>query len=81
MQFAPELYDPETDTFTELIENNIVRVYHTVSLLLPDGRVLTSGGGLCANCSANLYDGQTFKPPYLLTATGEPRPRPEITER
>jgi galactose oxidase len=81
VQFAPELYDPETDTFTELTENNIVRVYHTVSILLPDGRVLTGGGGLCGNCSANHYDGQIFTPPYLLTDKGEPRPRPEITER
>ncbi|KAJ9248383.1 CAZyme family AA5 [Paecilomyces variotii] len=78
VKFIPELYDPETDTFTELQQNNVVRVYHTLSILLPDGRVLNGGGGLCGNCSANHYDAQIFTPPYLLTETGEARPRPEI---
>ncbi|KAL1867031.1 hypothetical protein Plec18167_008822 [Paecilomyces lecythidis] len=81
VQFVPELYDPETDTFIELQQNNVVRVYHTLSILLPDGRVLNGGGGLCGNCSANHYDAQIFTPPYLLTETGEPRPRPEIISR
>jgi galactose oxidase len=78
VQFVPEIYDPKTDTFQKLQRNNIVRVYHTVSILLPDARVLNAGGGLCGNCTANHYDGQIFTPPYLLTANGEPRPRPEI---
>jgi galactose oxidase len=78
VQFVPEIYDPVKDTFTELQQNNVVRVYHTVSILLPDGRVLNAGGGLCGNCTANHYDGQIFTPPYLLTDSGEPRPRPEI---
>lgn len=56
------------------------RVFHT-SVVFPDGRVLSGGGALCGNCSANHYDGQIFTPPYLLSATGEPRPRFEITER
>lgn len=78
VQFVPEIYDPETDTFYELQQNNVVRVYHTVSILLPDARVLNAGGGLCGNCTANHYDGQIFTPPYLLTAAGQPRPRPAI---
>lgn len=78
VQFVPEIYDPETDTFTKMQQNNVVRVYHTVSILLPDARVLNAGGGLCGNCTANHYDGQIFTPPYLLTPSGQPRPRPEI---
>ncbi|KAK3498584.1 putative galactose oxidase precursor [Neurospora crassa] len=78
VQFVPELYDPESNTFTELSQNNVVRVYHSLSILLPDGRVLNAGGGLCGNCSANHYDGQIFTPPYLLTENGEERSRPEI---
>ncbi|CAG8234191.1 unnamed protein product, partial [Penicillium nalgiovense] len=78
VQLSPEIYDPAKNTFTELQLNNIVRVYHSVSILLPDGRVLNAGGGLCGNCTANHYDGQIFTPPYLLTNSGEPRPRPEI---
>ncbi|KAJ5131622.1 Galactose oxidase/kelch beta-propeller [Penicillium atrosanguineum] len=78
VQFIPEIYDPEADSFVELQQNNFVRVYHTISILLPDGRVLNGGGGLCGNCSANHYDAQIFTPPYLLTETGEPRVRPTI---
>ncbi|KAB8294322.1 hypothetical protein EYC80_009740 [Monilinia laxa] len=78
VQFVPEIYDPKTDTFTELTGNNVIRVYHTLSILLPDARILNAGGGLCGNCSANHYDGQIFTPPYLLTEKGEIRSRPEI---
>ncbi|KAF7189242.1 Galactose oxidase [Pseudocercospora fuligena] len=76
IQFTPELYDPETDTFEKMQRNNIVRTYHSVSVLVPDGRVLTGGGGLCGNCSANHYDAQLFTPPYLLTDSGDERERP-----
>lgn len=76
VQFTPELYDPETNTFQQLQKNNMIRVYHSVSILVPDGRVLTGGGGLCGNCSANHYDAQIYTPPYLLTETGEERKRP-----
>ncbi|PVH90017.1 carbohydrate-binding module family 32 [Cadophora sp. DSE1049] len=78
VHFVPELYDPETDTFIQLQQNNFIRVYHSLSILLPDGRVFNGGGGLCGNCSANHYDAQIFTPPYLLTESGEPRPRPRI---
>ncbi|KAI1075151.1 hypothetical protein F5B20DRAFT_585558 [Whalleya microplaca] len=78
VQFVPEIYDPESDTFVEMQKNNFIRVYHSLSILLPDGRVLNGGGGLCSNCSANHYDAQIFTPPYLLTETGELRPRPQI---
>ncbi|KAK3400890.1 putative galactose oxidase precursor [Sordaria brevicollis] len=79
VQLVPELYDPETNTFTQLAQNNVIRVYHSISILLPDGRVLNGGGGLCGNCSANHYDAQIFTPPYLLTKSGDLRPRPAIT--
>jgi len=78
VQYVPELYDPDTNTFTEVQQNNFARVYHHLSILLPDARVLTAGGGLCGNCSANHYDGQIFTPPYLLNDLGELRPRPRF---
>ena len=70
VQFTPELYDPKTNTFRQMQKNNMIRVYHSVSILVPDGRVLTGGGGLCGNCSANHYDAQLYTPPYLLTESG-----------
>lgn len=77
--FTPEIYDPDTDTFVPQNGNNMVRVYHSVSMLLPDATVLNGGGGLCGNCSANHYDAQIFTPQYLLTPDGQKRTRPAIT--
>jgi galactose oxidase len=78
VQFYPEIYNPETDSFDVMNGQNIARVYHSISMLLIDGRVLNGGGGLCGNCTANHYDAQIFTPPYLLTASGELRERPTI---
>jgi galactose oxidase len=78
VRFTPELYDPKTNTFTKMQKNNMIRVYHSVSILVPDGRVLTGGGGLCGNCSANHYDAQLYTPPYLLTESGAERERPDF---
>jgi hypothetical protein len=38
-----ELYDPEADRWTTLAAASVPRVYHSVALLLPDGRVWTAG--------------------------------------
>jgi galactose oxidase len=75
----PELWDPATQRFTQLAAMSVPRVYHSLSLLLPDARVLTAGGGLCGVCDTNHPDGQVFTPPYLLDAAGNPRPRPTIS--
>ena len=34
------------------------RNYHSVALLLPDGRVFSGGGGLCGPCATNHPDAQ-----------------------
>jgi galactose oxidase len=57
----------------------VPRVYHSVGLLLPDGRVFSAGGGLCGTgCATNHFDGQIFTPPYLLNADGSAARRPII---
>lgn len=77
---APELWDPETEAFTTLPAMAVPRNYHSVALLLPDGRVLSAGGGLCgAGCAANHPDLQILSPPYLSNADGTPAVRPVIT--
>ncbi|KAK1141043.1 hypothetical protein N8T08_009616 [Aspergillus melleus] len=76
---TPERYIPSGDQFVEQFPNNIVRVYHSWSVLLPDGTVLNGGGGLCADCAANHYDAQLFTPAYLFDADGNRATRPEIT--
>jgi galactose oxidase len=50
-----------------------------VAVLLPDGRVLTGGGGLCGGCATNHFDAEIFTPPNLLNPDGTPAPRPTIT--
>lgn len=75
---APELFDPATNTFTVMPSMSVARNYHSVALLLPDGRVLSGGGGLCA-CAGDHQDVQVLSPPYLFNADGSAAPRPVIT--
>ncbi|MEA2699034.1 MAG: large repetitive protein, partial [Myxococcales bacterium] len=76
---VPELFDPTTETFAPLPPIAVARNYHSVALLLPDGRVLSGGGGLCgAGCPANHADVQLLSPPYLFNADGSPAVRPTI---
>ena len=76
---SPELWNPSTGKFTIMAPEAIPRNYHSVAILLPDGRVFSGGGGLCGDgCTANHPDGQIFSPPYLFNTNGTLRPRPVI---
>ena len=78
-RMSPEIWNPETGQWTTLAPMAVPRAYHSVATLLPDGRVFSGGGGLCAGaCNTNHLDGQIFTPPYLLDANGNARVRPEI---
>lgn len=39
-----EIYNPATNTWTVVAKQTVPRVYHSVALLLPDGRVAIAGG-------------------------------------
>ena len=39
-----EIYDPATDTWKPGAVASVVRMYHSVALLMPDGRVVTASG-------------------------------------
>ncbi|KAF4967788.1 hypothetical protein FSARC_4721 [Fusarium sarcochroum] len=77
-QFEPEMYYPDSDQFKLMKPNNIVRVYHSIALLLPDGRVFNGGGGLCGGCDTNHFDAQLYSPPYLYDSKGNLATRPKI---
>ena len=72
------MWDPATEEWTPLLPMGAQRTYHSVVLLLPDGRILSGGGGLCGTCEVNHFDIQIFTPPQLLRASGAPLPRPSI---
>ncbi|MDM0050404.1 DUF1929 domain-containing protein [Variovorax sp. J22R115] len=74
---AAELWSPATESFVTLPPMQRARNYHSVALLLMDGRVLSGGGGLCA-CSGDHPDAEIYTPPYLLAPDGSPAPRPVI---
>ncbi|HET9040556.1 MAG TPA: Ig-like domain-containing protein [Gemmatimonadales bacterium] len=71
--FAAELWNPGTEKWTTLASNQVIRMYHSTSILLPDGRVLHTGSGDGAG-AANERNAEIFSPPYLFRG-----PRPEIS--
>ena len=75
--FAAELWNPTTKAFRLGASMAVPRNYHSVALLMIDGRVWSGGGGLCG-CSADHPDAQIWSPPYLFKADGTPATRPEL---
>jgi hypothetical protein len=71
--FTAELWNPGTEKWTTLSSNHVIRMYHSTSILLPDGRVLHTGSGDGAG-AANEKNAEIFSPPYLFRG-----PRPEIS--
>jgi hypothetical protein len=69
---TPERYDPFAGTWSTLAPAAVPRVYHSVALLLPDGRVWTAGSDYGpGNHEARI---ELFSPPYLFRG-----PRPTVT--
>jgi hypothetical protein len=61
---AAELWDPDSEKWTVMASQSVNRVYHSTSLLLKDGRVLSTGSGDAAG-NTNHYDAEIFSPPYV----------------
>lgn len=77
---SPEGWDPETGTWREYAPMTIPRNYHSIALLLTDGRVLAAGSGYNSNSvpASTHQDGQVFSPPYLFAPDGSPAARPVV---
>jgi hypothetical protein len=76
--YQVELYNPKTGNWTLGASAAIPRLYHNSALLLPDGSVLTAGGG--APGPVNELNGEIYYPPYLYLqdGSGNPAPRPTV---
>jgi len=71
---ATELWNPTSGTWTLMARSaSLLRGYHSTSLLLPDGRVIHSGGGAGGGTIDNL-NYEIYSPPYLFKG-----PRPSVT--
>jgi hypothetical protein len=83
--YNAERWDPATGQWTTLAAQAVTRQYHSTALLLPDGRVLSSGGGICGTCDQVGYlakNAEIFTPPYLFKkdGSGQLAARPEIAQ-
>ena len=78
---AAELWNPVTESWTTMAVEARPRTYHSTALLLPDGRVLTSGSGEGGGVEYenSEFTAQIFSPPYLFKADGSLAPRPVIS--
>ncbi len=65
--YKAEMYNPDANTWTDMAAMQRPRIYHSSALLLPDGRVLTSG-------TDGEFSAEIYSPPYLFAG-----PRPTIT--
>jgi hypothetical protein len=69
--YLAEMWDPQTETWSNMASEAIFRGNHSTATLLPDARVVVAGGDL-ANPSGN--NREIYSPPYLFKG-----PRPTIT--
>jgi hypothetical protein len=85
--FEAEIYDPGANTWRLTAPATVARLYHSVALLLPDGRVVTAGGNPDKGRSITWLPPEDpmeemrleiYSPPYLFR-TDAARPRPTIT--
>ena len=72
-----DLYDPATNTFSSAGANAYARLYHSGSLLLPDGTVAVLGG----NPVRGTYETriEIYSPAYLFNSDGTAATRPTVT--
>jgi hypothetical protein len=70
---AAELYDPVANTWQVMSAMQVPRLYHSETVLLPDGRVVSSGGGHPAS-NADNFNAEIYSPPYLFKGA-----RPAVT--
>ena len=76
--FESIIFDPFTGTATTVDSEDVMRLYHSSTLLLADGTILSMGGG-GLNGTLDFMDAQIYQPDYLFNEDGTLADRPEIT--
>ncbi|MEM7798295.1 MAG: putative Ig domain-containing protein [Chloroflexota bacterium] len=77
---TPEVWNPSTGKWSTLNPMTEPRNYHSVAVLMEDGRVFSGGGGLCGDdCSANHLNGQVYTPAYFYNPDGSLADRPTLS--
>jgi hypothetical protein len=64
-----EIYDPGTDKWTVGAPLNFPRQYHSVCILLADGRVVTAGGVAPGTADPDQHSLELYSPGYLSLGT------------
>jgi YVTN family beta-propeller protein len=78
--YAAEIWNPTTGTWTVGASAAQIRVYHSATLLLPNGTVLSTGGG--APGPVNNLNAELYYPPNLfrtINGVAQLAPRPVLT--
>jgi Domain of unknown function (DUF1929) len=77
--YTARIWNPTTKAWTTAATAKQMRLYHSASLLLPDGRIFTGGGG--APGPQNNLNAEIYTPPYLYQQNifGNLATRPKIT--
>ncbi len=71
-----EMWSPTTQTWTTLASMQTPRMYHSTALLLPDGRILSAGGGRTGDpVSYDYASAEIYSPPYLFKGARPALPR------
>ena len=76
-----EVWNPDTEQWSQLGRMSHQRLYHSTALLLLDGRVLSVGSGEpAASGQINDLTAEIFSPPYLFNVDGSLAARPTISD-
>ena len=72
---SSEMWSPATGNFTTMASAQTPRLYHSTAILLPDGRVISAGGG---RPGTEYKNAEIYSPPYLFVSGGGAATRPTI---
>ncbi|MEM6387581.1 MAG: DUF642 domain-containing protein [Pseudomonadota bacterium] len=75
-EYTTTIWDPSDNSLTNTEDEATFRIYHSSTVLLRDGTILSSGG----TTDGAQYSGQVYRPDYLYDDNGQPAERPEITD-